>query len=137
MNEKISRRLWDRVQFAYNVQMNASEGLGYVSDDDVIDVINQDMPSVSISALRLPNPSSKKVYSDPVSAVTICIDDIDSRSPFCTTGEIELRALTRYGYLSGLTPTELYLYTMAFREFGCNGADAMASCIINGSGGAR
>ena len=137
MNDKISRRIWDKVQFAYNVQMTASKGLGCVSDDDVMEAINEGLPSVSICELRLPNPSSKKVYSDPISAVTIYIDHIDSRSPFYTSGEIELRALTRYGYLSGLTLTELYLYTMAYRKFGRKGADAMASYIIYGSGDAK
>ena len=133
MNEKISKRLRSKMQFAYDLQADAGDDLGSVSDDDVIKALAELMPSVDIFDVTLTEASMDKVSSEFLPVALVGVNDLDVNSPFCITGEFQLRILTRRGYLSGLTKSEFFLYIMAFQQFGWRGAEAMAECIVDGS----
>lgn len=133
MNKKISKRLRLKMQFAYDLQRNAGDDLGTVSDDDVIKALRELMPSVDICHVALAEASMDKVGSDLEHVALVTFNDLEVNSPFCVTGEVQLRILTDRGYLSGLTKSEFYLYMMAFQQFGWKGADVMADCIMDGA----
>ena len=133
MNEKIGKRIRSKMQFAYDLQMEAGGDIGTVSDDDVINTLSDLMPNVDIFDATLSEPSNGKLSPDFVPVAVIGVNDLDVNSPFCITGEVQLRIMTRRGYLSGLSQSEFYLYMMAFQQFGWRGAEAMAECIVDGA----